>query len=169
MARVGAEVLGIDMSSKALGVARLHALEAATHGVEYQQITAEQLAAERPAAFDVVTCMEMLEHVPEPHSVVQACTRLVKPGGSVFFSTINRNPASFVGAIVVAEYALGMLPKGTHEFAKFIKPSELTAFCRSSGLDVAEIRGMQYNPLTGRYWLSGNVSVNYMVRAVRAW
>lgn len=168
MARAGALVTGIDMSSKALGVAKLHALEASTQGVDYKEITAEALALEMPAAFDVVTCMEMLEHVPEPSSVVSACARLVKPGGSVFFSTINRNPKSFLTAIVGAEYILGMLPKGTHEFAKMIKPSELTGFCRKSGLAVSEIRGMLHNPLTGRYWLGSDVSVNFMLHAQRS-
>lgn len=168
MARAGASVTGIDMSAKALGVARLHALEASTPGIEYREITAEAIAAEMPGAFDVVTCMEMLEHVPDPASVVAACARLVKPGGSVFFSTINRNAKSFLMAIVGAEYVLGMLPKGTHEFAKLIKPSELTAFCRSSGLVVTEMQGMEHNPLTGRYWLSSDVSVNFMLHAERS-
>lgn len=168
MARAGASVTGIDMSAKALGVARLHALEASTPSIEYREITAEAIAAEMPGAFDVVTCMEMLEHVPDPASVVAACARLVKPGGSVFFSTINRNAKSFLMAIVGAEYVLGMLPKGTHEFAKLIKPSELTAFCRSSGLAVTEMQGMEHNPLTGRYWLSSDVSVNFMLHAERS-
>ncbi|MDP3423654.1 MAG: bifunctional 2-polyprenyl-6-hydroxyphenol methylase/3-demethylubiquinol 3-O-methyltransferase UbiG [Burkholderiaceae bacterium] len=168
MARAGASVTGIDMSSKALGVAKLHALEASTSGVVYREITAEALADEMPAAFDVVTCMEMLEHVPEPASVVRACARLVKPGGSVFFSTINRNAKAFLTAIVGAEYVLGMLPKGTHEFAKLIKPSELTSFCRQSGLVVSDMRGMHHNPLTGRYWLGSDVSVNYMLAARRS-
>jgi 2-polyprenyl-6-hydroxyphenyl methylase / 3-demethylubiquinone-9 3-methyltransferase len=168
MARAGASVTGIDMSAKALGVARLHALEASTEGVEYREITAEAIAAEMPGAFDVVTCMEMLEHVPDPASVVGACARLVKPGGSIFFSTINRNAKSFLMAIVGAEYMLGMLPKGTHEFAKMIRPSELTSFCRVADLVVTEMQGMQYNPLTDRYWLSSDVSVNFMLRALRS-
>lgn len=168
MARAGANVLGIDMSSKALGVARLHALEAGTQGIDYRECTAEALAAESPGVFDVVTCMEMLEHVPDPASVVKACAQLVKPGGHVFFSTINRNIKSFALAIVGAEYVLGMLPKGTHEYAKLLRPSELTAACRSSGLAVSGMRGLEHNPLTGRYWLSDDVSVNYMVSAVRA-
>lgn len=167
MARAGANVLGIDMSGKALGVARLHALEAGTTGIDYRECTAEALASESPASFDVVTCMEMLEHVPDPVSVVEACAQLVKPGGHVFFSTINRNSKSFVLAIVGAEYLLGMLPKGTHEYAKLLKPSELTAACRSSGLSVLGMRGLEHNPLTGRYWLSDDVSVNYMVSSVR--
>jgi len=165
MARVGAQVLGIDMSSKALGVAQLHALEAQTQGVQYREINAEALAAEQPGQFDVVTCMEMLEHVPDPSSVVQACARLVKPGGWVFFSTINRNPKAFMLAIVGAEYVLRMLPKGTHEYAKFIRPSELAGFCRQNNLSVAGMRGLEYNPLTGRYWLSADTTVNYMVAA----
>jgi 2-polyprenyl-6-hydroxyphenyl methylase/3-demethylubiquinone-9 3-methyltransferase len=168
MARAGASVTGIDMSSKALGVAKLHALEVSTPGVVYREITAEALADEMPAAFDVVTCMEMLEHVPEPASVVRACARLVKPGGSVFFSTINRNAKAFLTAIVGAEYVLGMLPKGTHEFGKLIKPSELTSFCRQSGLVVSDMCGLHHNPLTGRYWLGSDVSVNYMLAAHRS-
>ena len=163
MARAGANVLGIDMSAKALGVAQLHALEVQTQGIAFREITAEDLAAEQPGQFDVVTCMEMLEHVPDPASVVQACAKLVKPGGHVFFSTINRNPKAFMLAIVGAEYVLGMLPKGTHEFAKFIKPSELAGFCRQADLVVERMRGLEHNPLSGRYWLSADTSVNYMV------
>jgi 2-polyprenyl-6-hydroxyphenyl methylase/3-demethylubiquinone-9 3-methyltransferase len=163
MARKGAEVLGIDLAGKALKVAQLHALEAGTTGVQYREVSAEQLAEERPESFDVVTCMEMLEHVPDPASVVQACARLVKPGGWVFFSTINRNPKSFLFAIVGAEYVLQLLPKGTHEYAKFIKPSELAAHCRAAGLTLRATRGMEYNPLTRRYWLSGDTSVNYLL------
>ncbi|TDQ41898.1 bifunctional 2-polyprenyl-6-hydroxyphenol methylase/3-demethylubiquinol 3-O-methyltransferase UbiG [Tepidicella xavieri] len=163
MARKGAEVLGIDLAGKALKVAQLHALEAGTTGVQYREVSAEQLAEERPESFDVVTCMEMLEHVPDPASVVQACARLVKPGGWVFFSTINRNPKSFLFAIVGAEYILQLLPKGTHEYAKFIKPSELAAHCRAAGLTLRATRGMEYNPLTRRYWLSGDTSVNYLL------
>lgn len=163
MARKGAEVLGIDLAGKALKVAQLHALEAGTTGVQYREVSAEQLAEERPESFDVVTCMEMLEHVPDPASVVQACARLVKPGGWVFFSTINRNPKSFLFAIVGAEYVLQLLPKGTHEYAKFIKPSELAAHCRAAGLVLRATRGMEYNPLTRRYWLSGDTSVNYLL------
>jgi len=163
MARCGASVLGIDMSGKALGVAQLHALEAQTTDVTYREVNAEALADEQPGQFDVVTCMEMLEHVPNPASVVRACAKLVKPGGWVFFSTINRNPKAFMLAIVGAEYVLGMLPKGTHEFAKFIKPSELAGYCRDNHLDVQGMRGMEHNPLTGRYWLSADTSVNYML------
>jgi 2-polyprenyl-6-hydroxyphenyl methylase/3-demethylubiquinone-9 3-methyltransferase len=163
MARKGAEVLGIDLAGKALKVAQLHALEAQTQGVSYREVSAETLAAEQPESFDVVTCMEMLEHVPDPSSVVRACATLVKPGGHVFFSTINRNAKAFVFAIVGAEYILNLLPRGTHEFAKFIKPSELAAYARAAGLDLAHTRGMEYNPLTRHYWLSANTSVNYML------
>jgi 2-polyprenyl-6-hydroxyphenyl methylase/3-demethylubiquinone-9 3-methyltransferase len=167
MARRGADVLGIDLSSKALRVASLHALEANTPSVQYREVSAEALAAESPSVFDVVTCMEMLEHVPDPLSVVSACAALVKPGGWLFFSTINRNPKSFLFAIVGAEYVLKLLPKGTHEYAKFIKPSELAGYCREAGLDVNEACGLEYNPLTRRYWLSGDTSVNYMLACRR--
>jgi len=163
MARQGAQVTGIDLSTKALKVAQLHALEAQTTGVQYREISAEDMAAEQPGAFDVVTCMEMLEHVPDPGSVVRACASLVKPGGWVFFSTLNRNPKSFLFAILGAEYILNLLPKGTHEFAKFIRPSELAQACRQAGLDWHSQRGLQYNPLTRRYWLNADTSVNYMV------
>ena len=163
MARKGAEVLGIDLAGKALKVAQLHALEAQTQGVRYREVSAETLATEQPESFDVVTCMEMLEHVPDPSSVVRACATLVKPGGHVFFSTINRNAKAFVFAIVGAEYILNLLPRGTHEFAKFIKPSELAAYARAAGLDLEHTRGMEYNPLTRHYWLSANTSVNYML------
>ena len=162
MARKGADVLGIDLATKALRVARLHALEAQTPRIQYREISAEALADEVPASFDTVTCMEMLEHVPDPQSVVSACARLVKPGGWVYFSSINRNPKAYALAIVGAEYLLKMLPRGTHEYAKFIQPSELAAACRHAGLDVLHTRGMQYNPVTGRYWLSGDTSVNYL-------
>ena len=162
MARKGAEVLGIDLATKALKVAQLHALEAQTEGVQYREISAEALAAEQPGSFDVVTCMEMLEHVPDPSSVVKACATLVKPGGHVFFSTINRNAKAFLFAIVGAEYVLNMLPRGTHEYAKLVKPSELAAFCRASGLSLKQTRGMEYNPLTRHYWLSADTSVNYL-------
>ena len=162
MARKGAEVTGIDLASKALRVARLHALEAETPHVQYREISVEELANECPGSFDTVTCMEMLEHVPDPQSVVAACARLVKPGGWVFFSTINRNAKAFALAIVGAEYLLKMLPQGTHEYAKFIRPSELASACRQAGLDVLHTRGMQYNPVTGRYWLSGDTDVNYL-------
>lgn len=163
MARQGAQVLGIDLASKALKVAQLHALEAGTQGVDYREISAEALAAEQPGSFDVVTCMEMLEHVPDPASVVRACATLVKPGGHVFFSTINRNAKAFVFAIVGAEYVLSLLPRGTHEYAKFIKPSELAGYCRAAGLNLQHTRGMEYNPLSQHYWLSADTSVNYLL------
>jgi 2-polyprenyl-6-hydroxyphenyl methylase/3-demethylubiquinone-9 3-methyltransferase len=168
MARNGAEVLGIDLSSKALRVAQLHALEAQTPHIQYREISVEDLAAEQPDSFDVVTCMEMLEHVPDPGSVVQACSKLVKPGGWVFFSTINRNVKSFMLAIVGAEYVLNMLPRGTHEYAKMIRPSELAMSCRDAGLTIQATKGLEYNPLTKRYWLSGNTNVNYLFATRRA-
>ena len=167
MARVGAKVTGIDLATKSLKVAQLHALETQTPNVSYREVSAEALAAEQPACFDVVTCMEMLEHVPDPASVVQACATLVKPGGWVFFSTLTRNPQSFLFAIVGAEYVLNLLPKGTHEYAKFIRPSELAAFCRDAGLQTQASRGLQYNPLTQRYWLDANTRVNYMLATQR--
>ena len=163
MARRGADVLGIDLAAKPLKVAQLHALEAGTESVEYREVAAEALAAEMPAQFDAVTCMEMLEHVPDPSSIVAACAALAKPGGWLFFSTINRNAKAFVFAIVGAEHVLKLLPKGTHEYAKFIRPSELALWCRRAGLDLCDTRGMEYNPLTRRYWLSGDTSVNYMI------
>lgn len=163
MARKGANVLGIDLASKALKVAQLHALEAQTHNVQYQEISAEKLALEQAGSFDVVTCMEMLEHVPDPSLVVKACAVLVKPGGYVFFSTINRNPKSFLFAIVGAEYILGLLPRGTHEYGKLIKPAELAAYCRSAELNLGQFKGMEYNPLTRHYWLSADTGVNYLL------
>ena len=163
MARKGAAVLGIDLAARALKVAQLHALEAHTPNVEYREVSAEALAAEQPASFDAVTCMEMLEHVPDPASVVQACGALVKPGGWVFFSTINRNPKAFAFAILGAEYLLNLLPRGTHEYLKFIRPSELASFCRDSGLQQSASRGLEYNPLTRRYRLTADTSVNYLV------
>ncbi len=168
MARLGAQTLGIDLATKSLKVAQLHALEAQTPNVQYREVSVEALAAERPASFDVVTCMEMLEHVPDPSSVVRACAQLVKPGGWVFFSTLNRNPKSFLFAIVGAEYVLNMLPRGTHEYAKFIRPSELARDCREAGLDWLHTRGMEYNPFTRRYWLSADTSVNYLVATQKA-
>jgi len=163
MARKGATVTGIDLATKALRVAQLHALEAQTPSITYQEIAVETLAQLQPQSFDTVTCMEMLEHVPDPASVVQACHDLVKPGGWVFFSTINRNAKAFALAIVGAEYILQMLPKGTHEFAKFIRPSELAHYCRSAGLVQEHSTGLQFNPLTQRYWLNEDTSVNYMI------
>ena len=162
MARRGADVLGVDLASKPLKVAQLHALESGVSSLEYREVAAEALAAEQPGAFDVVTCMEMLEHVPEPASVVRACSALVKPGGWVFFSTINRNAKAFLFAIVGAEHVLELLPKGTHEYAKFIRPSELAQWARDAGLELVETRGMEYNPLTRHYKLSGDTSVNYL-------
>jgi 2-polyprenyl-6-hydroxyphenyl methylase/3-demethylubiquinone-9 3-methyltransferase len=162
MARKGSEVLGIDLATKALKVAQLHALEAATPSVHYREIAAEALAAEQPGSFDVVTCMEMLEHVPDPSSIVRACADLARPGAHVFLSTLNRNPKSFLFAIVGAEYLLNLLPRGTHEYARFIRPSELARWCREAGLEVVATRGMEYNPLTRRYWMSDDTSVNYL-------
>jgi 2-polyprenyl-6-hydroxyphenyl methylase/3-demethylubiquinone-9 3-methyltransferase len=163
MARKGAKVLGIDLAAKPLKVAQLHAMEAGTPNVDYREVAAEDLAKEMPCEFDVVTCMEMLEHVPDPASIVRACATLAKPGGWVFFSTINRNPKSFLFAIVGAEYMLKLLPKGTHEYARFLRPSELAQACRSAGLDLQTSRGLEYNPLTRRYWLSADTSVNYLL------
>ena len=163
MARQGAEVLGIDLSTKALKVAELHALEAQTPNVLYREISAEKLAAEQPGSFDVVTCMEMLEHVPDASAVIRACADMVKPGGHVFFSTINRSAKSFLFAIVGAEYILNLLPRGTHEYTKLIKPNELAGFCRKAGLQHQQMRGLEYNSLTRHYWLSANTSVNYMM------
>ncbi|MCZ2498242.1 bifunctional 2-polyprenyl-6-hydroxyphenol methylase/3-demethylubiquinol 3-O-methyltransferase UbiG [Xylophilus sp. Kf1] len=168
MAWRGADVLGIDLAEKSLKVAKLHALEAGTPNVQYRTISAEALAAEQPGSFDVVTCMEMLEHVPDPASVVRACAALVKPGGWVFFSTINRNAKSFVMAIVGAEYLLRMLPRGTHEYARLIRPSELAGFARAAGLDMQASRGLEYNPLNRRYKLNDDTSVNYMIATRRA-
>jgi 2-polyprenyl-6-hydroxyphenyl methylase/3-demethylubiquinone-9 3-methyltransferase len=163
MARRGANVLGIDLADKPLKVAQLHAMEAGVANLDYRSVAVETLAAEQAGQFDVVTCMEMMEHVPDPSSVVQACANLVKPGGWVFFSTINRNPKSFLFAIVGAEYVLKLLPKGTHEYGRFIRPAELARWIREAHLDLAQFKGMEYNPLTGRYWLSGDTSVNYLV------
>jgi 2-polyprenyl-6-hydroxyphenyl methylase/3-demethylubiquinone-9 3-methyltransferase len=168
LARSGANALGIDLATKSLKVAQLHALEAQTPNVQYREVSAEALALERPASFDVVTCMEMLEHVPDPASVVKACADMVKPGGWVFFSTLNRNPKSFLFAILGAEYVLNLLPKGTHEYAKFIRPSELATACRAAGLEWQQTRGMEYNPLTRRYWMSADTSVNYLVATQKA-
>jgi 2-polyprenyl-6-hydroxyphenyl methylase/3-demethylubiquinone-9 3-methyltransferase len=162
MARKAAHVTGIDLATKPLGVARLHALETGVENIEYREVAAEALAAERPAAYDVITCMEMLEHVPEPSSVVQACATLARPGGWVFFSTLNRNAKSFLLGIVGAEYVLQLLPRGTHEYARFIKPSELARWCRDAGLDLQTSRGMEYNPLTRRFRLTEDTSVNYV-------
>ncbi len=162
MARAGAEVTGIDLAEKSLKIAKLHGLESGVR-VDYRNVPVEQLAAEQPGSFDVVTCMEMLEHVPDPASIVRACAQLTKPGGWIFFSTLNRNPKSFLFAIIGAEYLLKLLPRGTHSYASFIKPSELGAYTRQAGLSTVELKGMEYNPLTQVYTLSANTSVNYLV------
>lgn len=167
MGRRATHVTGIDLAAKPLGVARLHAMEADVRNVDYREVSAEDLAAERPGSFDVVTCMETLEHVPLPSSTVSACAELVKPGGWVFFSTLNRNPKSFLFAIVGAEYVLKLLPRGTHEYARFIRPSELARFARDAGLAIQTQRGMGYNPLTRRYSLTSDTSVNYLVACRR--
>jgi len=166
MARQGARVTGIDMGEAPLEVARLHLLESGLE-IHYERVPTERLAAERPSSFDVVTCMEMLEHVPDPASIVQACNDLVKPGGWVFFSTLNRNPKSYLFAIIGAEYILHLLPKGTHDYAKFIRPSELERWVRRAGLEMRDITGLVYNPLTRTYKLDRDVSVNYMVACQR--
>jgi 2-polyprenyl-6-hydroxyphenyl methylase / 3-demethylubiquinone-9 3-methyltransferase len=168
MARRGATVTGIDLAAKPLGVARLHALEAGVDNLDYREVSAEALAEEQPGGFDVVTCMEMLEHVPDPASTVRACATMAKPGGWVFFSTLNRNPKSFLFAIVGAEYVLNLLPRGTHEYGRFIRPSELARHCRDAGLDLAATNGMTYNPLTRRYRLQQDTSVNYLFACRRA-
>jgi 2-polyprenyl-6-hydroxyphenyl methylase/3-demethylubiquinone-9 3-methyltransferase len=162
LSKAGGIVTGIDLSNKALKVAELHQLESNT-SVQYRSISAEDLAKQEPETYDVVTCMEMLEHVPDPSSVVQACANLCKPGGSIFFSTLNRNPKSYLFAIIGAEYILKLLPKGTHEYDKFIKPSELAGFTRQAGLELLEIKGMTYNPLTQIYRLGSDTDVNYMI------
>ncbi len=166
MAAKGAQVMGIDMGEAPLQVARLHLLESGLE-VDYQRLPVEQLAAEQPGSFDVVTCMEMLEHVPDPSSVVKACSQLVKPGGHVFFSTINRNPKAYLFAIVGAEYLLKLLPKGTHDYAKFIRPSELAGWIRSTELESCDMTGLSYNPLTQEYKLTNDVDVNYMIATER--
>lgn len=166
MAGKGAEVTGIDLGEKALKVAQLHSLESGVK-VEYRLVAVEELAEQYPVSFDVVTCMEMLEHVPDPAAVIAACAKLVKPGGHVFFSTINRNPKAYLFAVIGAEYVLNMLPKGTHEYEKFIKPSELSAWARLSGLTVSALKGMSYNPLSKHYWLGDDVSVNYIVHTTK--
>ena len=162
MARAGATVRGIDLSTKALKVADLHSLESGV-AVTYEEIAAEALAGRMPASFDVVTCMEMLEHVPDPASIVRACATLVRPGGHVFFSTINRNLKAYLLAVLGAEYVLNMLPRGTHDYDKFIKPAELARFARQAGLDLIELRGMVYRPLSQVYELSRDTDVNYMM------
>jgi 2-polyprenyl-6-hydroxyphenyl methylase / 3-demethylubiquinone-9 3-methyltransferase len=166
MAGLGAEVTGIDLSEKALKVAKLHLFESALR-VDYRLTSAEELAQELPRQFDVVTCLEMLEHVPDPASVIQACAGLARPGGWLFFSTLNRNPKSYLFAVLGAEYILSLLPRGTHEYAKFLKPSELAAFCRKAGLELQDIVGMTYNPFTRTYRLEADTDVNYLVACRR--
>jgi 2-polyprenyl-6-hydroxyphenyl methylase/3-demethylubiquinone-9 3-methyltransferase len=162
MARLGASVTGIDLSDKPLRVAQLHLLESGV-AVEYEKISSEEKARTHPGAFDVVTCMELLEHVPDPASTVAACATLAKPGGRVFFSTINRNPKAYLFAVIGAEYLLRLLPRGTHDYARFIKPSELTHWCRDAGLDPVELKGMSYNPITSQYRLGDDCDVNYAI------
>ncbi|MFJ3463827.1 bifunctional 2-polyprenyl-6-hydroxyphenol methylase/3-demethylubiquinol 3-O-methyltransferase UbiG [Achromobacter spanius] len=162
MARSGADATGIDLADKSLKIARLHGLESGVK-VEYRKVPVEELAAEQPGQYDVVTCMEMLEHVPDPASIVRACSTLVKPGGWVFFSTLNRNAKSFVFAIIGAEYVLRLLPRGTHTYDQFIKPSELSAAARGAALEPVSMRGMEYNPITQIYSLTSDTSVNYLM------
>ncbi|MBE9567508.1 MAG: bifunctional 2-polyprenyl-6-hydroxyphenol methylase/3-demethylubiquinol 3-O-methyltransferase UbiG [Proteobacteria bacterium] len=166
MAKCGAAVTGIDMGKAPLSVARLHAMESEL-AIDYQQITAEEFAQANPASFDVVTCMELLEHVPDPSSVISACFSMVRPGGSVYFSTINRNPKSYLFAVVGAEYLMKMLPRGTHDYARFIKPSELDEWARAAGLELVNLKGISYNPFTGLFSQSQDVDVNYMVHYKR--
>ncbi|GGI54167.1 bifunctional 2-polyprenyl-6-hydroxyphenol methylase/3-demethylubiquinol 3-O-methyltransferase UbiG [Oxalicibacterium solurbis] len=166
MAKKGADVTGIDLSEKALKVADLHSLESGVH-VRYELIAAEDLAARESGSFDIVTCMEMLEHVPDPASIVAACARLAKPGGRIFFSTINRNPKSYLHAVIGAEYILRLLPKGTHDYAKFITPAELAQFTRLAGLSVDALKGMGFNPFTKIYSLNSDTSVNYLVACTK--
>ena len=166
MAQKGASVMGIDLADKPLKVAALHKLESGVP-VDYECIGAEDLAARESGTFDVITCMEMLEHVPDPASTVRACAALIRPGGQVFFSTINRNPKAYLLAIIGAEYVLRLLPRGTHDYAKLIRPSELARFCRAARLDTGAVSGMSYNPLTGRYWLGKDTDVNYLMHAVK--
>lgn len=167
MARRGAKVLGIDLSTKPLKVAQLHAMETGVEQLEYREVAVEQLAAERPASFAVVTCMEMLEHVPDPGAIVRAAATLVKPGGRVFFSTLNRNPKAYLFAVIGAEYLLRMLPKGTHDYEKFITPAELSQYARTAGLQVDALKGMGYNPLTKVYSLNNDTDVNYLMACTR--
>lgn len=167
MAQRGAEVVGIDLAERGLQVARLHALETGAT-VSYQAVTAESLAGERPDEFDLVTCLEMLEHVPEPAAVIRACARLVRPGGSVVFSTLSRNPKAYLLAVLGAEYVLRLLPKGTHDYRQFIRPSELDRWARAQGLALRDLTGLNYNPLTRRHRLTGDVSVNYLAHYLRA-
>ncbi|KGP00815.1 3-demethylubiquinone-9 3-methyltransferase [Alcaligenes faecalis] len=166
LAQSGADVTGIDLAERSLKIARLHSLESGVP-VKYEMISAEDMADQHPGRFDIVTCMEMLEHVPDPGSIIAACAKLVKPGGWVFFSTLNRNPKSFLFAIVGAEYLLRLIPKGTHSYEGFIKPSELISSARRSGLDALALKGLEYNPITEHYRLSGDTSVNYLLASRR--
>lgn len=166
LAALGAQVTGIDLSEKALNVAKLHLLESG-HSIDYRHIAAEDLAAQSPETYDIVTCMEMLEHVPDPASIVTACAALIRPGGHLFFSTLNRNPKSFLFAVIGAEYLLQLLPKGTHEYAKFIRPSELSRWAKNAGLSPSRFIGLGYNPITRTYSLGSDTSVNYLMHAVK--
>jgi len=166
MSQRGASVSGIDMGEAPLKIAKLHALESQLD-INYQKIAVEELAEQQPESFDVVTCLEMLEHVPDPSSIIKACAKLVKPGGQVFFSTLNRNPKSFLFAVVGAEYVLNMLPKGTHDYKKFIRPSELGAWARQAGLTMGDMTGMSYNPITKVYTLGRDTDVNYLVQTFK--
>ncbi len=162
----GAQVSGIDLAESGIAVARAHAAESG-HDIDYRKIDAATLASEQPASFDVVTCLELLEHVPDPGALVAACSKLVRPGGTVFFSTINRNPKSFVFAILGAEHLLRMVPRGTHQYAKLVRPAELSSWCRATKLDMKELTGLHFNPLTQSYWLGGNTDVNYFAHTKR--
>jgi 2-polyprenyl-6-hydroxyphenyl methylase/3-demethylubiquinone-9 3-methyltransferase len=166
LARKGAKVTGIDLAAPSIGVARRHA-ESAGLDIDYRVIAAEEIAADTPASYDIVTCLELLEHVPHPAETIAACAKAVRPGGSVFFSTLNRTPKSFLLAIVGAEYLARMLPKGTHQYMKLIRPAEIARTARNAGLDVIELTGLHFNPVTQRYWLGGNVDVNYLAFARR--
>lgn len=167
MAALGAQVTGIDLSEKALGIARLHLYESG-HAIDYRLIAAEAMADENPAGFDVVTCLEMLEHVPDSASTVQACARLVKPGGQVFLSTLNRNAKAYLFAVVGAEYVFNLIPRGTHDYTRFLKPGELARLCRAAGLDVLDITGLRYNPFTRQGVIGGDTDINYLIRARRS-
>lgn len=166
MAAMGAQVTGIDLSERALSIARLHLYESG-HAIDYRLISAEAMAEESPSHFDFVTCLEMLEHVPDPASTVAACARMVKPGGQVFLSTINRNPKAYLLAVVGAEYIFNLLPRGTHDYTRFLKPAELARLCRAAGLEVLEITGLRYNPLKRDASIGGDTDVNYLLRARR--